>query len=364
MPRTGVVTATNLNLRETPGGPVLKVLPRGTEVEVIEDQGDFLKISAAGETGFVKASFIDFAPEEPLPGPASGGFHFDGTTAVAPDGTRFAKKFKLGVYNNGDTTIGQFVSMNPDLFDVSPSRLRVMQAVSNNEGRLEAINTWDNAFLTFGAFQWTVGPGNGAGELPALLDRLKRRDSGTFNRYFGDHGLDISTISQPPGVTPTGFFSLNGTRLSSASQKERLRSLEWAYQFWLAGHDDVVRTVEVEHAIGRVDLFYRNPAHKIGQFMVGDYVTSEYGVALLLDEHVNRPGHVPGTLAKAVESYVTESGRLDPSEWNDTDEARLLTRYISFRANTNMTDSNARADKIRAEVEAGKASAARESYQP
>ena len=110
-------------------------------------------------------------------GATSGGsFHFEGNKAVAPDGTVFGQKFQLGIFNNGNTSIADFVRANPAAFpDLAPSRLRVMSAVSANEGKLEAINTFDNAFLTFGCFQWTVGTGTGAGELPAMVNQLKQK---------------------------------------------------------------------------------------------------------------------------------------------------------------------------------------------
>ena len=55
---TGTVIPAGLNLRETPGGTVITVLPQGTTVEILEDQGNFLKVNALGQTGFVAAQFI------------------------------------------------------------------------------------------------------------------------------------------------------------------------------------------------------------------------------------------------------------------------------------------------------------------
>src|SRR4029079_9983406 len=189
---TGTVTANSLNFRSTPDGDVKKQLLKGSTVEILEDQGEGLKVESDGEEGCVNAKFIQRAGDTPVPPPGSGTgkFRFDGTAAVAPDGTRFAKKFKLGVFDYGATSITQFVSDNSARFAaVSPSRLRVMQAVSENEGKLEAINTWDNAFLTFGIFQWTVGSADGAGELPSLLDRLKQTSPSVFDTFFGQNGL-------------------------------------------------------------------------------------------------------------------------------------------------------------------------------
>src|SRR3954463_1082155 len=58
MAQTGTVKPDGLNLRQTAGGTIIKVLPKGMIVEILEDLGDFLKVNAGGTVGFVKASFI------------------------------------------------------------------------------------------------------------------------------------------------------------------------------------------------------------------------------------------------------------------------------------------------------------------
>ena len=90
---------------------------------------------------------------------------------------------------------------------------------------------------------------------------------------------------------------------------------------------------------------------------------SEFGVALLLDQHVNRPGNVPSTLAAAVNQFINSTGKTDPTTWTDQDEAALLNIYIQRRASTSMTDSTGRANKIRQAVNNGLASAKRGSFE-
>jgi len=297
---------------------------------------------------------------------ANGNFHFEGNNAVAPDGTVFGKKFQLGIFNNGNTSIGDFVRANPGAFpNLSPSRLRVMSAVSVNEGKLEAINTFDNAFLTFGCFQWTAGAGDAAGELPAMVNRLKQADSAAFDQLLGQFGLNVASVNSPAGQPPTGFFSLNGAVLKSPADKQnKLRTLEMAFRFFRSGQDDRMRQVEVEYAASRIDLFYSDANHKIRNLFIADFVSSEFGVALILDEHVNRPGHVPGTIANAVNQFIAATGKSDPSTWTDQDEASLLNKYINIRNGTSMTDSNNRANRIRQAVANGLASDKRGSFQP
>ncbi|HKP38961.1 MAG TPA: hypothetical protein VJT71_19035, partial [Pyrinomonadaceae bacterium] len=128
--------------------------------------------------------------------------------------------------------------------------------------------------------------------------------------------------------------------------------------------DNTMRQVEIEYAASRIDLFYRDASHKVRGLFIADFVSSEFGVALILDEHVNRPGHVPGTIASAVNQFINSTGKSNPATWNDQDEANLLNTYIQVRNTTNMTDSNNRANTIRQAVARGLASASRGSFQP
>ncbi|MDT7604194.1 MAG: hypothetical protein QOF61_2191 [Acidobacteriota bacterium] len=410
MAQTGTVTATELRFRSSPSSDtnnnIIKSLSKGTQVQILEDQGDWLKVSVGGQEGFLSEGFVSKDEEpppsddgddasinasaginttppildqpaaasqpaasaasslKPGPAPAPGACKLVGKRALTPDGKVFAFTNKIGVFNNGTTSIGDFVAAHRDLFPgISPSRLRVMQAVSVNEGKLEAINTYDNSFMTFGCFQWTAGADANPGELPALLDRLKKKDAAVFQKYFGQFGLDVAMPQTPPNTLPTGFFSLNGTTLRTPALKSQLRTLDWAYRFWLSGQDDTMRLVEIEHAMSRVDLFFRCPRCLINTRFVGDYVSSEYGVALLLDQHVNRPGHVPGTLARAIAQLIQQLGGDAPQTWADAQEQRLLNLYLQQRALTSMTDSQGRAQRVLQAVNAGLASNRRGSFQ-
>jgi putative chitinase len=49
----------------------MKVLPQGTTVEILEDQGNFFKVSVGGDVGFVAASFINRNAAEATDPPAA-----------------------------------------------------------------------------------------------------------------------------------------------------------------------------------------------------------------------------------------------------------------------------------------------------
>ena len=78
----------------------------------------------------------------------------------------------------------------------------------------------------------------------------------------------------------------------------------------------------------------------------------------LLDQHVNRPGHVPKTILTAIKGHANK----DPKSWTSDDERAVIKVYLKERAATNMTHSKERAAALAAFVEAGELSDERGSY--
>lgn len=355
------VTASSLNVRDAPNGNVVGTLTQGAEVEIQAQQDGWAQVTpdAAGAGGWVAAQYLAQAGAGGMPQADSPQnlVTVAGGDAVGPDGQVFAHSHALGFYTTGLTSLADWLQ-TPDGAGatVSPSRVRVVRAVSANEGNLEAINTWDNSFLSFGLFQWTAGPDGAPGELAALVAQAKAADAGVFQDCFGGYGLDAQ-VSGPAAVS--GFLTLNGARLVTAADKTPLRDADWAYRFWRAGHHPVIRHCQLALAASRIDRFLTLPV--AGQ-PLNAWLSSEQGIALILDEHVNRPGHVPGTLATALAAEGLTGA--NPSGWTSADEASLIAAYLTARAPTSMTDSQKRADQIAACVAAGVLSGDRGSFIP
>ncbi len=234
-------------------------------------------------------------------------------------------RFKKGVYFYGRRKPIDFINANRSSLNelgLTDSAINVMVAVSENEGNLDAVNTWDNSFMTFGMFQWTAGARSDPGELPALLQKIKDADEAVFQKYFGGHGLDILDTD-----AIAGFFTLEGQMLATSAQKERLRTYEWAFYFWLAGQDPIVQTIEIQHALSRINTFYRSGSYRAKGHFIADLVTSEYGMGLLLDNHVNRPGYIKPCLEKAMD----QTGLTSPQNWGTAAERRLINAYLKIR---------------------------------
>jgi peptidoglycan hydrolase-like protein with peptidoglycan-binding domain len=270
----------------------------------------------------------------------------------APEGTRKIAaqvrfKGRRGWEARGDLPLADVVEGRPEVFAALPASIRhVVAAVVQNEGAFDAVNAYDNAFLSFGIFQWTAGVGDDKGELGAFLASLVAANAPVARKYFGAFGLETSGLVGGKSSPATAHLVLHGVTLNTAERKAPLRDAEWVYRFWKAGHDSAVQQAQVQYALARAAIFYRNPSKRVRGRLVADWVSSEVGVALLLDQHVNRPGHVPATLAQAVDDLADELG--EPDGWDDDAEGRLLDRYLILRARTSMTDAVGRGARIRA----------------
>lgn len=276
------------------------------------------------------------------------------------------KSFRKGVYHVGNHRPEDFIESAPPqlaALKMSESLVRVMIAVSVNEGNLDAVNTWDNSFMTFGMFQWTLGADDAKGELPALMNKIKAKDAAVFQQAFGQYGLDIS--DQDTNST-YGYLTLNGNVINTSAEKEQLRTNEWAVRFFEAGQDPVIQAVQVEHAASRLLNFYWKESLKTTGDLLSDVVTSEFGVALLLDNHVNRPGYVRRCVDKAMESMANQK----PSTWDTAEEEELIKAYLRIRKtypddgnpNRPMTDAAKRGERNVSLVNQGKLKTDRGSF--
>lgn len=290
-----------------------------------------------------------------------------GASLLVSDGVQqvqFRKMQPLGVATSGTQLVTNFVNQNQDQLmdlDLTPSALQVIEAVSKNEGRLDAINTYDKGFLSVGVYQWTLGRDDRGGELPALLKKVKSTYPSAFAAFFSNFGIDVSEDTN----TTYGFLTYNGQPINTPDLKDQFRDPAWAYRFWRAAQDPSFQSVEVEHALGRLKNFYWKDNFAVLGNKLNLVITSAYGVALLLDNHVNRPSWVKG----CVEQAMVQTNLTNPFAWSDQQEQQVISAYLNIRETYTdgtyppMSKSRQRADAIYQEVQAGRISDKRGSFQ-
>ena len=283
------------------------------------------------------------------------------TLPAKPEKVFVGRTHRKGLYRIGlqepETYIGNHREKLLEV-NLTDSEMKVILATSENEENLDAVNTWDSQFISFGMFQWTAGDPGKPGELPTLIRIVKERYPDNFQHYWGQFGLDVVDANNK-----TGWFSYRGKKLTSAADKAMLREHIWAYRFARAGADIEVQAVQILHAINRINQFYFVKSSKLDGYALAVLITSEYGVALLLDNHVNRPGYLRGCVAAALErSNLTAA---EVVRGGDEEEQLVIKNYLEIRQTYGkhpMTDARQRASVTRGHVVDGIISDGRGSF--
>ncbi len=201
---------------------------------------------------------------------------------------------------------------------------RAICEVVFNEARVfEALNTYDNAFLSVGLFQWTLGPTPDPAELAGICSVLAAAD---FARLFGQWGLALTSVTgKLDSSLFTGQFSLDGTVLTQ-DVKAEFRSFHWAYRFFIASQDPVFRQTQYRNALSRLRIVVGLGLTFAGSAITaGQLLQSEFLRAVALDQHVNRPGQTPGALQDCANAFHDPT-LLDP---NSTAPNALATKWQS-----------------------------------
>ena len=283
------------------------------------------------------------------------------TPLVKPEKIFVGRLHRKGLHRAGAQEPETFiVNHHEKLQEVSltDSEMNVILATSENAVNMDAVDTWENQFISFGMFQWTAGPPGKPGELPALLQLIKVAYPDIFQHYWAQFGLDVAEVGHK-----FGWFTYRGKKLVSTADKAMLREHIWAYRFVRAGADIEVQAAQIQHAVNSIHQFYFVKSSKLDGYALADLIKSEYGVALLLDNHVNRPGYVRRCVAEALKlSNLTAA---DPTGWGDEEEQLAIKNYLEIRETYGkrpMTDARQRAAVTRGYVADGIISAARGSF--
>jgi len=274
-------------------------------------------------------------------------------------------KHKKGIFRIGSQNTEKFIQDSPTLLSklkLSKSEINALLATSENEGNLDAVNTWDNSFMSFGMFQWTLGSGSNPGELPALIKLVKEKYPDAYDQFCGQFGVSVTADTN----TIDGFLKYKNKKVNTSSEKLFFRGNIVAYRFAAAGMDERVNSVQILHAINRFNRFYFNKQSKLGGNTLFELLSSEYAASLFLDNHVNRPGYLFDCVKKAITNVGITFDQL--KNGGDNEEMAVINKYLKVRETykrgngSPMTDAKNRAAETKRHLDEGMISAKKGSF--
>lgn len=246
---------------------------------------------------------------------------------------------------------GQANLLNPRADPRVAARLRIVEAIAVNEGFLDAVRMRDRGILSIGMQQWSA---HADLELPALLAHYEQMAPDEFELFFGLYDLDVRSNGQDAQGNPRFMLQRvepNGNRVdlvawnarrdffggTTAGATTTFRT-DWAARSREAAIASLrFRAAEVLEAAGRLDRIVR----EVGSITVGGaqvplttLITSQLGVALIFDAHINQPAHVPADLQAAANAA-------GPQPNAATLDQAITQHYATIRHTHNTPQRNA-----------------------
>jgi transposase-like protein len=196
---------------------------------------------------------------------------------------------------------------------ISDGDIELLQRISHVEtgGCVQALNSWDDVFMSIGFMQWPLVFGK--------LQRLIARAPDAFRRY----GIELD---------PTRRYSIKrsyGTEtpiaLKGVGHPRELRSLNWAKRFYAAGLDPEIVAREAELALEVIAEERRKIEKSLGR-PIPHYDESSALRALIQETNNHRPAWLKEVLKRAVAQY-TRSGASDAARFLDLVRATIRSVY-------------------------------------
>jgi hypothetical protein len=294
----------------------------------------------------------------------------------------YADKFKVTRYG---TVYGPIYKGNMKLKDysrwdllISKGKLTVDEkeiliAMSENEGNMDAIQSYDSEVITAGAMQKTVKDTFNPKSSPVVDFRGKGELSSQFSKFkslhpelYNNHAVSCGWTVEGDGSTAVIYYNdsiiTSGDKITGSDLKYLIRegSVKETYGHVvynkpLAALLKVILLPEYLdiQVMDFIDRLHSAESNSVSDdYKIKDFVKSKFGRAVILDQSVNRPGYVVRDFRKAIDNYYTHNSKVnrDPTKWGGdfiNNEKNLLEEYKLTRE---MTDSVARFNSLKAKL--------------
>ncbi|WP_414932553.1 hypothetical protein [Vibrio europaeus] len=235
---------------------------------------------------------------------------------------------------------------------------KIIEGMSPNEGKIDAVQSYDSELITAGAMQKTIKL-NGKGELTTQVLEFKKTHPNLYTKLFESQGWYFKQTEV--FFQHSAFHSgekLVGRQLMRAMRAmcgpdvlgKEVKCLP-IQNFACAINNHKFIEKQLHDFIARLRYVesLNIPKYNI---TIGKMLLSNFGMALALDQHINRPAFVINDLTNAVDKYLTLNSEVSKNfeAWtiqeHNQHESEILEIYGKDRR---MTDASKRYDNLRDE---------------
>ncbi|MCO1673224.1 hypothetical protein FA459_27805 [Pseudomonas aeruginosa] len=243
--------------------------------------------------------------------------------------------------------------------NITTEEKEIICAMTENEGKIESVQSYDSEVITAGAMQKTIRI-NGAGELPLQVKRFREENPLLFIELFEESGWYLDAEAVPPTMYYQHVDWEGGKRLEGDELKSSLRQgcnsstfgneidcQPVSFMACAISHPEYVN-LQIMDFVARLRTSLDTvPAGY--SFTARLLFSTKLGKSLVLDEHINRPGNVAIDLGAALDRFFIENPSVsrDVSTWGADHLSYEHSISEDYGRNRSMTDSVGRYENLR-----------------
>ncbi|CAF4016653.1 unnamed protein product [Rotaria sp. Silwood1] len=231
---------------------------------------------------------------------------------------------------------------------------KIISAMSKNEGKLESIQSYDSEIVSVGAMQKTINS-KGTGEFPKQLWEFKNQYPKLYEDLFKAHGW---TVKEDSGTYSMSYNEKTGNELKDSIRKDFQKKVKSASSKPLEVLVNAVSSKELQEkqVIDSVNRLHQQVLSikptGYESYTLNDYLQSNLGRGLALDQHVNRPGYVKKDFGQALKHLFNKYKNLskNPAEWGSNREKYEAELVDYYGQNRRMTDAVKRYNELKKDL--------------
>lgn len=213
-----------------------------------------------------------------------------------------------------------------------------LEFVSKNEGKFDAINSYDKAAFSFGFIQFAGATGGGT--FPNMMALIKDRNPNLFEEAFGRFGIDVEYTYKNDKYEPASMivFTPDGKRYEGTEAEKYIRADKVLHGVFVrAGQNIEVAKLQVLSAVQeyvkpalRATITLNANGVDVNRQPVTDFINSAGGITVLIDLAVNQG--LTGALrifAPAIEQVARQTGITSLAALKNIDEKKVIQTIIS-----------------------------------
>jgi hypothetical protein len=266
-------------------------------------------------------------------------------------------------------------------FGISDLEARSLLFVSKNEGKFNAVNTWDKAAVSFGFVQFAGG--SGGGSYPKMMANLKKDSPDVFTAKFKKYGIDVEYTLSGDKIGKATILAIDPAKnkvLRGLEAEAYIRGLPGLMPVFLsAGYDKDVQKAQVKTSVEEYVVpsrsskftaatdtkylkckkdgadvilmdkeaveFSKSEAYKampeadkgkltdlsLNGEKIGDYLTGEKARAVVIDLAINAGlGGCASKMSQGMKAYISKSKTVDKTTMKAADEVEILKSIKPF----------------------------------